>query len=79
MSFSTFVDHHHHHHILPTMAEYREAKTYDIAPRLKSNPKPHVDNSTYERDHAASIKDSDAFFGKVGGASAGKFDYLFID
>lgn len=62
------------------MAEYRDAKTYDIAPRLKSNPKPHVDSSTYERDHAASIKDSDAFFGKVShGRCAREFGHLFSD
>ncbi|PWO00806.1 acetyl-coenzyme a synthetase [Tilletiopsis washingtonensis] len=49
------------------MAEYADSPVYDIPSRItgKGQPKPWVDNATYEKDHAASIKDTDGFWGKL--------------
>lgn len=47
------------------MAEYREVQSFPIAPRLTQNPKPHVNESTYKSDHAASLKNPDEFWGKL--------------
>jgi len=49
------------------MAEYKDSPVHDIAKRItdSSRPKAHVDNATYERDHAASIKNPDDFWRKL--------------
>jgi acetyl-CoA synthetase len=48
------------------MAEYKDVKLYPIAPRLQGNPKPHVDEATYKKDHETSIKNPDEFWNKLG-------------
>lgn len=47
------------------MAEYKDVQAFDIAPRQKSGPKPHIDDKTYVKDHATSISDPHAFWTKV--------------
>lgn len=47
------------------MAEYRDAPVHPIAPRLLKDPKPHVDDATYLKDHESSIKNPDEFWTKV--------------
>lgn len=47
------------------MAEYRDAPIYDIPARQLQNPKPHIDDATYKKDHETSIKKPDEFWSKL--------------
>lgn len=61
------------------MAEYRDAPLHPIAPRLSKDPTPHVDSSTYKKDHDASLKNPDEFWGKVSQRARARVNAKTID